>query len=149
MMAATCRRRTSSCRSTARRHRAQPNTVDVGLHTLTEVPVADYRLVAINCTDDDTQQPLTYDGGITLALGQHASCNMTNDDDPLDLAITKTDDGLVKVAGGDSFNYTITVDNLGPRDARASEVVTVTDRLPVGFEFVLPLPAGCTSLGQV
>ena len=106
-------------------------------------------MVAINCTDDDTQQPLTYDGGITLALGQHASCNMTNDDDPLDLAITKTDDGLVKVAGGDSFNYTITVDNLGPRDARASEVVTVTDRLPVGFEFVLPLPAGCTSLGQV
>jgi uncharacterized repeat protein (TIGR01451 family)/LPXTG-motif cell wall-anchored protein len=90
---------------------------------------------------------VTYNGGINLALGQHASCIMTNDDDPLDLAITKTDDGLVKIAGN-NFNYRITVDNLGPRDARANEVITVTDRLPVGFEFALPLPGGCTSLGQ-
>jgi uncharacterized repeat protein (TIGR01451 family)/LPXTG-motif cell wall-anchored protein len=125
-----------------------PHNVSVGLHTLTEAPVAGYRLVAINCTDDVSHLPLTYNGGITLALGQHASCTMTNDDDPLDLAITKTNDGQVKIAGN-SFDYTITVDNLGPRDARANEVVTVTDRLPAGFEFQLPLPVGCTSLGQV
>ncbi len=127
----------------------QPNMVTSGLHTLSEDSVANYRLVAISCTDDVTQQPLTYDGGIRLALGQHASCIMTNDDDPLDLVITKSDDGLVKTAGTD-FNYTITVRNLGPRDAAANEVVTVTDRLPVGFEFVpSALPANCTNAGQI
>ena len=40
------------------------------------------------------------------------------------------------VAGGPSFDYTITVDNLGPRDASIGEPVTVTDQLPAGFDFV-------------
>ncbi len=125
----------------------QPNSVRSGLHTLTEQPVIDYRLISITCTDDVTQQTLIYDNGITLALGQHVSCIMTNDDDPLDLAITKSDNGLVQTAGGGPFDYAIAVDNLGPRDARSTEAVTVTDRLPVGFAFV-SFPTTCTAVGQ-
>ena len=98
----------------------QPKLVTSGIHTLTEQPVVDYRLISITCTDDVTGGVVVYDGGVTLALGQHVSCVMTNDDDPLDLAITKSDDGLVKTAGGDPFDYTITVDNVGLRDARGN-----------------------------
>ncbi len=105
-------------------------------------------MVGLVCTDDATQATVVYDNGITLALGQHVSCVLTNDDDPIDLAITKTDDGLVQVAGGPAFDYTITVDNLGPRDANTGEPVTVTDQLPVGFDFVSYPTPSCTAAGQ-
>ena len=32
----------------------------VGTHTIAELPTAGYRLVSIDCTDDDTQLPVTY-----------------------------------------------------------------------------------------
>ncbi len=116
-------------------------------HTVGEVPTAGYRLVSIVCTDDDTNAAVPYNSGVTLALGQHVTCNLTNDDDPIDLVITKTSDGLSKIAGGASFNYTITVDNLGPRDASPTESVTVTDQLPAGLSFVT-VPSNCTIAGQ-
>ncbi len=119
-----------------------------GSHTVSEVPVAGYRLVGIDCTD--ANGPVVYDvntGGVTLALGQHVTCILTNEHDPIDLAITKTDDGQVKVAGGDPFDYTITVDNLGPRDAEVADNVMVTDQLPAGLEFV-SFPDNCTAAGQ-
>ena len=72
---------------------------------------------------------------------------LTNVSDPVDLVITKADDGSEPVAGGPSFDYTITVDNLGPRDATGIDPVTVTDQLPVGLEFV-SFPANCTAVGQ-
>jgi uncharacterized repeat protein (TIGR01451 family) len=125
-----------------------PNELQVGTHTISEVDVAGYRMVSITCLDNDSQEPVVYNDGVTLALAENVTCTVTNDDDPIDLSITKSDDGLVKVAGGPSFDYTITVDNLGPRDAAADEAVTVTDQLPVGFAFVLPLPAGCSAVGQ-
>jgi uncharacterized repeat protein (TIGR01451 family) len=53
----------------------------------------------------------------------------------LDLAVTKSDGGAEPVAGdGNSFTYTITVDNLGPSDAGTA--ATVTDTLPAGVSFV-------------
>ena len=52
----------------------------------------------------------------------------------VDLSITKTDNGLDQVAGGDSFDYTITVDN--PGDVDPTGAVTVTDELPAGLQFV-------------
>ena len=77
---------------------------------------------------------------VTPALAENIDCTITNDDDdvaePMDLAITKTDDGLVKVAGGDSFDYTITVQNLGSGNLSAYEPAIVTDQLPDGFVFV-------------
>ncbi|MGZ4791107.1 MAG: hypothetical protein ACXWBO_04525 [Ilumatobacteraceae bacterium] len=116
-------------------------------HTVGEVATPGYRLVSIVCTDDDTQAAVPYNSGVSLVLGQHVTCNLTNDDDPVDLAITKIGDGLTKVAGGASFDYNITVDNLGPRDANVAEPVTVTDQLPAGLTFVT-FPAKCSDAGQ-
>ena len=108
-----------------------PHVVPAGTHVISEEPVPNYRLVAITCTDDDNPgQTVVYNGGVTLAPSQHVTCLMTNDDFPIDLAITKSDDGQVKVAGGAAFDYTITVDNLGPFDALATEAFTLTDKLP-------------------
>lgn len=122
--------------------------VQKGSHTVSEVPFAGYRLVGIDCSD--AGGPVVYDtntGGVALALGQHVTCILTNQHDPIDLVITKSNDGHVKVAGGAPFDYTITVDNLGPRDAEVSDDVTVTDRLPAGLHFV-SFPDNCTAAGQ-
>jgi uncharacterized repeat protein (TIGR01451 family) len=120
-----------------------PQRVRAGLHVISEQAVPNYRLVAITCTDNDNAgQTVVYNGGVTLASDQHVTCLMTNDDFPIDLAITKSDDGLVKVAGGAAFDYTITVDNLGPKDALATEPFTVTDKLPTGFAYVA-FPTNC------
>jgi uncharacterized repeat protein (TIGR01451 family)/LPXTG-motif cell wall-anchored protein len=118
-----------------------------GTHTVGEVAVPGYQMVGISCSDDDTQTSVAYDNGVALALGQHVTCNVTNVADPVDLAITKVDDGQSHVAGGAPFDYTITVDNLGPRDASITDSVTVTDRLPAGLEFVT-YPDTCTPSGQ-
>ena len=118
-----------------------------GIHTVGEVAVPGYQMVSIECSDDDTQQSVPYDSGVALALGQHVTCDVTNLADPVDLAITKTDDGQSHVAGGAPFDYTITVDNLGQRDASGTDPVTVTDRLPAGLEFV-DYPSNCTPSGQ-
>ena len=116
-------------------------------HTVGEVATAGYRLVSIVCTDDNTNAAVAYNSGVTLALGQRVTCNLTNDDDPIDLVITKTSSSPSNVAGGASFNYTITVDNLGPRDASPTQSVTVTDQLPAGLSFVT-VPSNCTISGQ-
>ncbi len=130
----------------AAQNTAQPVVAGTS-HTVGEVATAGYRLVSILCTDDDTQTSVPYNGGVSLVLGQHVTCNLTNDDDPVDLAITKVSDGSTKVAGGASFDYTITVDNLGPRDANLNEPVTVTDQLPAGLTFI-SFPANCNAAGQ-
>jgi uncharacterized repeat protein (TIGR01451 family) len=125
-----------------------PQLVQPGLHIISEEAVPNYRLVAITCTDDDNPgQTVVYNAGVTLAPDQHVSCLMTNDDFPIDLAITKSDDGQVKVAGGAAFDYTITVDNLGPFDALATEAFTLTDKLPTGFAYV-SFPTNCFSSVQ-
>ena len=119
-----------------------------GSHTVSEVPFAGYRMVGIDCSD--AVGPVPYDantGGVNLALGQHVMCILTNQHDPIDLAITKSDDGQVKVAGGAPFDYTITVDNLGPRDAEVTDNVTVSDQLPAGLDFV-SFPDNCSAAGQ-
>ena len=125
-----------------------PQLVEPGLHIISEEPVPNYRLVAITCTDDDNPgQTVVYDAGVTLAPDQHVTCLMTNDDFPIDLAITMSDDGQVKVAGGAPFDYTITVDNLGPFDALATEAFTLTDKLPSGFAYV-SFPTNCIASVQ-
>jgi uncharacterized repeat protein (TIGR01451 family) len=67
--------------------------------------------------------------------------------DPVDLALTKSDDGLVKMAGGDSFDYTITIENVGSGNVALDAPVTVTDDLPAGLVFV-SFPANCAQAGQ-
>ena len=65
----------------------------------------------------------------------------------MDLALTKSDDGLVKIAGGDSFDYTITIQNVGGSNVSANAAVTVTDDLPAGLVFV-SFPANSAQAGQ-
>ena len=78
--------------------------------------------------------------------GSERLCTVTNTlkgrggEQSVDLSITKTDDGLDQVAGGDSFNYTITVDNLGPDDPSGDG--TVTDELPP--DYLRRAPVGCS-----
>jgi uncharacterized repeat protein (TIGR01451 family) len=125
-----------------------PQNVQNGSHTVTEVPFAGYRMVGIDCSD--VTGPVPYDantGGVNLALGQHVTCIVTNQHDPIDLAITKSVDGASHIAGGAPFDYTITVDNLGPRDAEPTDITTVTDVLPAGLSFV-DFPANCSPSGQ-
>ena len=124
-----------------------PHNEQAGTHTVGEVAVAGYHLVAINCTLDGTTTVVDYTAGVTLALDQHVTCVVTNQHDPIDVSITKTVSATSKVAGGAPFDYTITVDNLGPRDATAADNVTVTDQLPAGLQFV-SFPANCSSALQ-
>ncbi|KZE89312.1 DUF11 domain-containing protein [Microbacterium sp. TNHR37B] len=50
------------------------------------------------------------------------------------------------VVAGETAQYTLRVDNLGPSDAGA---LTLVDTLPTGMSFVTPLPAGCAADGRV
>ena len=112
------------------------------------MPFAGYRLVGIDCSD--AAGPVAYDvntGGVTLALGQHVTCILTNQHDPIDFSITKVVGTKVNVAGGTPFDYKITVDNLGPRDAEVTDNVKVTDQLPAGLDFVA-FPSNCTAAGR-
>ena len=68
----------------------------------------------------------------------------------VDLKIVKSDGGATPTAGGAGFQYTLSVDNLGPSDAGA--VATVTDVIPAGISFVsfgsLPSGVNCTPPGS-
>ncbi|HEX3088025.1 MAG TPA: hypothetical protein VHQ23_05175 [Ilumatobacteraceae bacterium] len=103
----------------------------------------------VSCVDIGDPDMAPLDSPLVLIEGENALCTVTNTlknvDGAVDLSITKTDNGLDQVAGGDSFDYTITVDNLGPGDP--SGAVTVTDLLPAGLTFV-DAPANCTPSGQ-
>ena len=125
-----------------------PHPVLVGSHLVGEEPFAGYRMVGIDCSD--AVGPVPYDantGGVNLVLAQNVTCIVTNQHDAIDLAITKSVDGTSHLAGGAPFDYTITVDNLGPRDAEPTDLTTVTDVLPAGLEFV-DFPGNCSVTGQ-
>ncbi len=86
------------------------------------------------------------DDAVTLSPGATVTCTIVNDDDAVDLAVTK-DDGGASVKPGDELDYTITVRNVGTRDVDADEPVTVTDHLPEHVTFVSG-PAGCAADGR-
>jgi hypothetical protein len=74
----------------------QAQSVSAGLHTVGEVPVPGWSIIAINCTDDVAKVPVIYNAGITLALGQHVTCIVFNDDNPVPLAATIDTVGTVE-----------------------------------------------------
>ncbi|WP_457028164.1 isopeptide-forming domain-containing fimbrial protein, partial [Kitasatospora sp. P5_F3] len=61
-----------------------------------------------------------------------------------DVAITKKPASTTPVAPGETFDYTVTVSNNGPSDAKG---LVVTDALPVVLKFVSS-PDGCAAVGQ-
>ena len=96
---------------------------------------------AWTCTDG------TVDGaGVILEVGDSAICTVVNDDEPVDLALTK-DDGGVSTGPGGQFDYTITVTNVGERAVDTDDPVTVVDELPEGFSFV-DGPDTCSAVGR-
>ena len=100
----------------------------------------DAGFVCEGATDSSTSSVL-------LSDGDDATCTIVNDDEPIDLELTKDDGGAEAVAGGAPFDYTISVQNVGTRDLDLGEPVTVTDVLPAGLSWV-SFPATCSQAGQ-
>ena len=97
------------------------------------------------------------DGSIALVVGQVASCSITNDDIQrvADLSVTKTD-AQTTYTPGDSFSYTITVDNNGPdagdgavlTDALAAWAIGTTWTCTASGGAVCPNASGSGSLNE-
>jgi hypothetical protein len=86
---------------------------------------------------------------VVVPVGANVICTITNDDQPVDLQLTKDDGGFQAVAGGAPIPYRLVVTNVGLRNVDAGEPVTVTDVLPDGLVWGAPVPAGCSVSGQV
>ena len=124
---------------------------------VSEVLFQGYTATSVVCTSDiegslnNKSEEGTRTITVTPVLDENIDCTITNDDDnlaePMDLALTKSDDGFVKVAGGDSFDYTIAVQNVGGSNVSTDAPVTVTDQLPDGLVFVT-IPSNCLQAGQ-
>ena len=80
---------------------------------------------------------------ITLALGESATCTITNDDieSPPDLVIIKSD-GQDTARAGETLTYTLTISNAGAQTATG---VMVTDTLPARTTFVAASDGGSTA----
>ncbi len=121
-------------------------TVDANQsYDVSETQQGGYALTSLDCSDAaGTSVPTP----VVPNEGDQITCTLVNDDLPVDLQITKSDAGAEPLAG-ETFTYTLTVSNLGTRDADLGEPVVVTDVLPAGVSWVLPMPANCTVAGHV
>jgi len=121
-------------------------TVDANQsYAISETQRAGYTLTSLTCLDaTDTPVPTP----VIPNEGDVITCTLVNDDMPIDLQLIKSDGGAEPLAG-EAFTYTLTITNLGSRDADLGEPVVVTDVLPAGVTWVLPMPANCTAAGQV
>jgi uncharacterized repeat protein (TIGR01451 family) len=118
--------------------------VPAGTYALAEAAFPGYHFIGAGFLCSNEQSGFS----VTLSLGDNVDCTITNEDVPVDLALTKDDGGFVGTAGVQTpFTYTITVANVGPRELD-NEPVTVVDDLPSAFEWVAPAPAGCVIEGQ-
>ena len=117
--------------------------VPAGDYALSETGPAGYSASDWSCTGG-----IVTGANVTIVDPANVVCTIVNDDEPVDLQLTKSDGGAVAMAGGPPFQYTITVTNVGRRDIDLGEPVTVTDDLPAGLVWVQPAPTGCTIAGQ-
>jgi len=112
---------------------------------ITETQRDGYALASATCVDAAGAAVPT---PVLAHEGDAITCTLVNDDLPVDLQLTKSDGGVEPLAG-ETFTYTLTVGNIGSRDVDLGEPVVVTDMLPTGVSWVLPMPANCTAAGQV
>ncbi len=110
--------------------------VPAGSYELAESALAGYVPGTWSCSVVGSDAVPTTGDTVAVPQATDVVCDITNDDQPVDLELTKDDGGVVAQAGGAAFPYTITVSNVGDRDADTDEPVTVTDVLPDAFQWV-------------
>ena len=106
-----------------------------GTYEVTESGPAEYVATTFSCVGGVQNGPT-----ITLALGESATCTVTNDDIEAEITLEKTSSATM-ITPGSQVPYTFTVTNVS--DATAQNVI-VTDPLPEGLTFVSS-PDGCTA----
>ncbi|WP_110589871.1 DUF11 domain-containing protein [Microbacterium suaedae] len=110
--------------------------VPAGTYDLSEVEASGYAAGDWSCEGG------TLDGSaVSVPLAANVVCTIVNDDLPIDLAIEKTS-SADRIPRMTPFDFTLTITNVGERDADLDEPVTVTDTLPAGIE-LLSAPEGC------
>ena len=116
--------------------------VPAGDYALAETTLPGYAASNWGCTGG------VVNGNIVTVLdGTDVVCVVTNDDSPVDLQLVESDGEASASAGGSPFDYTLTIDNVGTRDADLGEPVSVTDILPAGLVFA-SVPSNCAIDGQ-
>ena len=132
--------------------------VEAGEYTIAEVPVDGYTSDGLDCEvvdggpEDGDQEEWenqfeagAVNGYFELDADYEYLCSVTNDDDPVDLTIDKSDGGATFVAGGGAVTYTLKVTNEGGFSREGDDAV-VADRLPEGLVWVPGSVTGCTSV---
>lgn len=99
-----------------------------GSYKLEESNVPGYKLDGIKCDGSDA------DGtdGVDIKPGEKVTCVFVNNDQGIDLNISKTVNDLTPNIG-DTLTFTLTVNNAGPDTATA---VQILDSVPAGFSYV-------------
>ncbi len=130
-------------------------TVNAGTYSLSETLDSGYTASDWSCvlTADPTQTISVVVGAagsgtadVTVDRGADITCTITNDDNNVDLSVTKSDGGIT-ASPGQTFPYTITVRNIGTHDVAVDDPVTLTDVLPAQLSFVSG-PSECVAAGQ-
>lgn len=133
-------------------HSGDTLVIASGDYTVVEQPVAGYTSSGVTCAavgggpdDGDLSDTAVRGPGTTFLPDYEYLCSATNDDEPVDLRLTKSDGGATLVAGGAPVTYTFTVTNAGGRAADAGDDAVLTDVLPAGLAWVAGSVTGCTS----
>jgi uncharacterized repeat protein (TIGR01451 family)/LPXTG-motif cell wall-anchored protein len=88
-------------------------------YDISETQKDGYTLTSFSCVD---AAGAPVDNPVIPIDGDEITCTLVNDDKPVDLQLTKTDGGAEPLAG-QTFTYTLTVTNVGTRDADLGEPV--------------------------
>ena len=125
---------------------AATTTAPAGTYELSETGPAGYTPLNWACSVNGSEMTTLEGTTIDVPNGGVVSCEIVNDDKPVDLTLDKSDGG-VNAAPGTAFDYTLTITNIGERNVDLDEPVWVYDTLPVGMEFVT-VPGTCTVSGR-
>lgn len=103
-------------------------SVPPGSYNLTETNLPGYLLAGIKCdgTDSDGSD------GVDIQPGEKVTCYFVNDDQGVDLQITKSVNET-SPSIGDTLNFTLLITNTGPDTATN---LSVLDPIPAGFSYV-------------
>ena len=131
----------------ADRHRSDADLGRAGAASVTDAPVTPARYaLSESGSAGYTASAWSCVGGTgtgrvdRLALGESATCTITNDDLQAEISIVKTS-STTAIMPGSTVPYSFAVTN--PSATSAQDVI-VQDRLPVGLSFVSS-PDGCTA----